>query len=573
FESVVLAARRLRIHDLSPRADQPFYSDDESHVLIFNGAIFNYRALRTELQRLGHSFKTTSDTEVVLKALQEWDTGALERFDGMFAIAWLDRTRDRVILARDRFGIKPLYLYRDEQMTLFASEIKPILAHPNVPRRVDEAVVAEFFAFQMVTPPKTMYERIEQLKPGHFIAIDAAHGAPIEEHIFWQIDNRLLEQSDPPTVEAAMIEAVERCWDADRTVAVQLSGGVDSSLITAVSHDILDRKDIHSFSVIFDDASHKYAPPKSEESYIRHVTDRFVKSPHLSCFSPAQIATAFPEAIWHHEVPLCSANSVLLLMHAKDIREKTTVLLSGEGSDDIYLGYFDGLDFIEDPNSFSRFYISAENLRALFGSDGVEKAGARRKNLINEPRFEGMSLPQKASALTIETVLHGLLARHDRMFMSQSIEGRPPFCSEGMVKARFALPDDQVHANQCGKIAVRAYAENFYDNDFVYRTKQWMAGPVADWCASDSVWKGYIESVNTQTIGNYFDPTLFTKILDLPESTEKWSGANLALMFAVTNFALWHRIFIENADPLSEHAWHAEIPDTVDTSALSQQLH
>ena len=558
-KNVCLGARRLRVYDLSDRADQPMHSRDKNYQLVFNGAIFNYRQLRTELESLGHHFRTEGDTEVVLNALMQWGIEALPRFDGMFALAWHNRQANLLVLARDRFGIKPLYVFQSSEGILFSSEIKPLLAHPSVPRRVNEESLPEFVAFQMVTPPKTLFQGILCVRPGRSLSIQTSRPTEFEEKTYWQIDQSFLEQRDIPCFEDAIIESIERCWDADRSVSIQLSGGVDSSLITAISHDILNRKEISSFSVVFDDNTNRFAPPRSEAAYIEHVNHRYVKNPHISQFDPRDISPALPEAIWYNEVPLYSANTILYLLHAKEICQKTTVLLSGEGADDIYLGYFDGVDFNNDPDSLSQFYVKKDQLIGLFGAHGFKKAGANRRALLSKKRLDGMTLPQKASVLTVETVLHGLLARHDRMLMSQSIEGRPPFCSENMLRARFALPDNMVHSKKKGKIAVRKFAERFFNKDFVYRPKRWLAGPVSDWCANPLIWRGYVESVDTQVLGNYLNPNDFCETLDLPDTFEKWSGKNLALMFSLTNLSLWHKIFIEDQNPVSEEAWRSVV--------------
>ena len=166
LDHVAIGARRLRIHDLSSKADQPLLSEDGRYAIVFNGAIFNYRQLRTELEARGFTFRTSGDTEVALNAIIAWGRDAFVRFDGMYAIGFLDRRSKSLLVGRDKLGIKPLFICRRSDFVAFSSEIKPLLAHPSINRRVNRKAVAAFMAFQFVAPPDTLFEGIETLPPG-----------------------------------------------------------------------------------------------------------------------------------------------------------------------------------------------------------------------------------------------------------------------------------------------------------------------------------------------------------------------------------------------------------------------
>lgn len=559
-ETVFLGSRRLRIHDVSSRADQPFESHDGRHAVLFNGAIFNYRDLRTQLVEAGYRFETNCDTEVVLNALMEWGPDAFLRFDGMYAIAWYDRKVRRLTVARDKLGIKPLYYYYDDALALFASEIKPILAHPKVPRQLNKAVIPEFLAYQFVMPPDTMFERIRVLPPGCMMVFDAGTSCRPKISHYWRLDSSVLFDPAAPSVEEALNLSVERVWDADRNSGIQLSGGVDSSLITAISHEQLSMRNLDTYSVIFDDSKSCYYRPRSEEKYIRRVNDTYDTNANLYLFDDKDIRPALAEAIWWHEAPLQGPSTCLYMLFARAISEHVTVLLTGEGADDIFLGYFADWDFNHDPLSLFKFFIERDKLESLVGGTGVDAALAKRLDLSADPCLDDMTPCQKASVMTIQTVLHGLLARHDRMFMASSIEGRPPFCSDALLKARFALPDDEIHNGVNGKLVLKKLAERYFDHDFAFRRKIGFSAPFGDWCADPNIWHGYVNALNLEWLASVIDISPILAHQQMAESAEKWSMQNLNLIFSVTQLQLLNDIFIESADPLSPQSWMQRVP-------------
>jgi len=562
YRNVVLGARRLRIHDLDTRADQPLFSPDKKRVLVFNGAIFNYKELREELRVKGHRFVTTSDTEVAMLAIDEWGPGAFSRFDGMFAIAHLDRESGRLLVVRDRLGIKPLYYHQSKSLFAFASEIKPLLAHPDIPRALNRGALPEFVAFQNVMPPQTLFEGIDVLLPGHYFEtnIDRDSATQPACHAYWRMDAEMMNSRNAPDLEEALITSLEQCWNADRDVGIQLSGGVDSSLVTALSTEVLGRRDVHTYSVIFDDSKIRYYTPRSEEQYIQEVVKRYHVENESYLFSREQVRPAFAEAVWYLEAPLHGPSTCLYMLLAKALRDRVTVLLTGEGADDIFLGYFNDWDFSDDPRDLFKMFVGAESIGALFGSDGLDAALNGRLSLAADARLLDMTRLQKATVITVETVLHGLLARHDRMFMSQSIEGRPPFCTDLMVRSRFGMADEDVHGRRGGKLAIKRLTERYFDHDFVYRKKIGFSSPFGDWCSDPLWWRDYIDKLDLAFLDDLMDTQKLRDTLALPEGQSKWSGQNLNLMFTIANLQLWHEIFIESGDPISDEAWRGALP-------------
>ncbi len=561
--NIVLGARRLRIHDLDTRSDQPFFNADKSRVLVFNGAIFNYKDLREELRTKGHRFATTSDTEVAMVAIDEWGTGAFSRFDGMFAIAHLDRESGRLLLVRDRLGIKPLYFYQSRELFAFASEIKPLLAHPDIPRALNRQSLPEFVAFQNVMPPHTLFEGIDVLLPGHYFEMNIGQDSLPARHAYWRMDSETMNPQNAPDLEESLITSLEQCWNADRDVGIQLSGGVDSSLVTALSTEVLGRRDVQTYSVIFDDSRIRYYTPRSEEKYIQEVVNRYHVDNESYLFTREQVRPAFAEAVWYLESPLHGPSTCLYMLLAKALRDRVTVLLTGEGADDIFLGYFNDWDFTDEPRDLFKMFVGADSISALFGSDGLDAALQGRLSLAGSSRLLDMTRLQRATVITVETVLHGLLARHDRMFMSQSIEGRPPFCTDLMVQARFGMADEDVHGKRGGKLAIKRLTERYFESDFVYRKKIGFSSPFGDWCSDPLWWRDYIGKLNIDFLDDLMDTAKLRATLAMPESESKWSGQNLNLLFTIANLQLWHEIFIQSADPLCDAAWQDALPPKI----------
>lgn len=555
----VLGARRLRVHDLSAGADQPIHSRDGRSVLVFNGAVFNFRALRLELQALGHEFRTTSDTEVVLAAIIQWDVDAFRRLDGMFAVAWYDRQARRMLVARDKLGIKPLHFTTTPAGEfLFASEIKPLLGHPAVARRVNKGAIAEFLAFQFVAPPDTFFDGISVLMPGHYFEI-AEHGTySPRPRRYWRLDADFVAEAvgQKLDVTEALDISLRRCWDADRPVGIQLSGGVDSSLVVARSHDELGRGDeVQTYSVIFDDSQIEYYKPRSEEQFVQQVLRRYPSRNQSYLYGSDEVRRALPESIWYHEQPLVGASTCLYMLLARSINREVTVLITGEGADDIFLGYFANWQFHDDPASHFQYFVDPVTLNFLVGQDGVRSALTKRLAILADPAVAACSPTQRASILTIETVLHGLLGRHDRMFMSHSIEGRPPFCSDEMLLARFALPDSAITDSIHGKLPLKRLAAEVFGHDFAFRPKVGFSAPFGDWCAKPQWWRGYVDRLDQELLAEVVDPGFLHEWRGLPEGIDKWSGKNLNAVFSLTQIQLWYEMFIAHYDPRLSDAW------------------
>jgi asparagine synthase (glutamine-hydrolysing) len=341
---VALGSVRLAILDLTDAGLQPMVSPSGRHVLVYNGEIYNYRELRAELQTLGVQFRTQCDTEVVLHALATWGEAAFERMNGMWALAWLDRDTHQLLLARDRFGIKPLYWYRAEDHLLFASEIKAILAGSERRFAIDCMAVGRFLAqSQLDAQEQTFFAGIEALPPGHFVRYDLPNPAGLvpSPHRYWRPPlEEILSDGIPPSFAAirdTFIDSVRLHLRSDVPVGVLLSGGVDSSSVAAAMRCVLGSDaELTMLSIVSDDARY------SEEPFIDRMATHLGATARTSRvrFTADEAFQLLDRVIWFNDEPVGSFSAVghyLLMQRAKDL--DVPVILCGQGGDELLCGY------------------------------------------------------------------------------------------------------------------------------------------------------------------------------------------------------------------------------------------
>ena len=333
---VGLAHARLSIIDPAG-GHQPMASADGRTVVVFNGEVFNFVELRDELQAAGRRFRTRSDTEVILHLYELHGEDFVARLNGQFAIALWDARRERLLLVRDRAGIRPLYYAWAGRRLCFASEMKALLALPGLPRRLDPTGLAQSFAYWGPLAPQTAFEGIRQLPPGHLMEVS---GGRHETRCWWDWEFPPRGQEHPGKAEDLaeelrnhLVDAVRLQLRADVPVGAYLSGGLDSSVIATLIHRCTDTP-LRTFSIAFDQ------PEFDESAHQREMTNH-LGTPHtdLRC-SHADIASGFPRAVWHAEAPLLRTAPVPMMLLAGSVREHgVKVVLTGEGADEVFGGY------------------------------------------------------------------------------------------------------------------------------------------------------------------------------------------------------------------------------------------
>ena len=332
-EKVFLGMRRLSIIDLSG-GQQPIWNEDMTCCIVFNGELYNFRDLRPELEAKGHVFRTQSDTEVILHAYEEWGTDCLKRLNGMFAIAIWDKPRDRLFLARDRIGEKPLYYYHANGRLVFGSEIKAILVDPSIPRELNAGGLSNFLAFGHAIAPETIYRNIRKLLPGHYLL---AHDGKIAISEYWDVGSEPQLSCDESEYAERILaltdDSVRRRMIADVPVGAFLSGGVDSSAIVALMKRHATGS-VKTFSLGF-----TIGGAYNELSDARAVATHLGTEHHELKVEHADLVQTLRTLVYHYDEPFGDAASFPLYLLSKFAREHVKVVLSGDGGDELFGGY------------------------------------------------------------------------------------------------------------------------------------------------------------------------------------------------------------------------------------------
>lgn len=326
-----LGHRRLSIIDLTDAATQPMTNEDGTLWITFNGEIYNYTDLRTELIKSGHVFSSNSDTEVILHGYEQWGEEVVDRLNGMFAFGIWDENTRSLFLARDRFGIKPLYYYQDEKSFIFASEIKAIVANSAVRHTLDADSVSDFFVYRFIPSPRSVWKEIKKLPPAHTLRLQA--NGTLSTHQYWTIpfDNRM-EQQDiaKERCEQLLEEAVRSHLVSDVPVGVFLSGGYDSSAVTHYMHSL--GYPIQSFSIGFPGWE------KSEHESAKEVADLYHTEHHQQMLEEADL-TEWSNLSYYYDEPLGGSSFLPTYHVSKLAATKVKVVLSGDGGDEVFAGY------------------------------------------------------------------------------------------------------------------------------------------------------------------------------------------------------------------------------------------
>ena len=336
--NIGLGHRRLSIIDISNAAKQPMVNANETIIISFNGEIYNFRELTKTLVSKGYQFITKSDTEVIIKAYEEWGKDCLNYFNGMFAIAIYDKQKKSLFLARDRLGIKPLFYYHDANAFIFASEIKAILAHPSVSRNISSTCLHNYLSLNYSTAPLTLFDNVYQILPGHSLEI-LNSGKTISTQ-YWNVS--FLEQPDSFSVNSEsywmdmldeqLSNAVKRCLVSDVPFGAFLSGGLDSSTVTCYMTELL-KSSIKTFSMGFNETEFSELPSAK-------IVSEYLGTEHTSA-----IASIIPDEdflkkiVWHSEEPTADSSFLPMFYLSKMTKNNVSVALSGDGADEILAGY------------------------------------------------------------------------------------------------------------------------------------------------------------------------------------------------------------------------------------------
>jgi asparagine synthase (glutamine-hydrolysing) len=480
---------RLNILDLSAQGHQPMVNPSGTIVLAFNGEVYNAFDFTAELESAGFRFRSRTDTEVLLYLYERHGLdGMLERLNGMFAIVIADLRSHEIHIARDHFGIKPLYWVQAASSVLFASEAKAFLAHPAFTAAIDSDYVDEHLAFRYVAGEASLLKGVRQLRPGHRLRI-TPDGVTTAR--YWSIPDgtektRLTRDEAIVRLDEVLRTSVRSQLLSDVTVGCQLSGGIDSSLVTAFA--CADAAaGMETFSVVFDD------PKFSEDRWIAEAAAKAKTGTHRFLFSEASFIEPLERAAWHMDQPISHPNSLGIWQLARQSRERVTVLLSGEGADEVFGGYPRFCDAQRLPaEAFvqaTQFQPASKLARLRPGAD-LTSALARRAALFQEGGGDHLSNCLKYE---MQTHLVDLLVRQDKMTMAHGLENRVPFLDRQVVDFARTLPAEHLVADivttagsamRATKIVVKELARRTFDDAFVYRWKSGFNLPLSQYFRS-----------------------------------------------------------------------------------------
>lgn len=446
-----LGHRRLKIIDLSARSEQPMTDPDLGLSGVFNGCIYNYRELRQELERKGYRFFSEGDTEVVLKAYHAWGEAFAEHLTGMFAVAIVERDTGRLVLARDRLGIKPLYLAETEDGLRFASSLPAILAAGGVDTAIDPVAFQFYMTFHAVVPPPyTILKGVRKLPPATVRTIE--ENGTSHDHIYWSLDfARSRADAERPREEwiemldASLTEAVRRRMIADVPVGVLLSGGVDSSLIVGLLNR-LGQDGLKTFSIGFEAANQESG---DEFRYSDLIAEHF-GTDHAKIFVPSErLLDALPGAIGAMSEPMVSYDNVAFFLLSQEVSRHVKVVQSGQGADEVFGGYhwYPPLANSNDPaTDYARAFFDRDHTRfASHVAPDLVNGDAARAFVENEFAKPGADDPvDKALRIDTEVMLiDDPVKRVDNMTMAFGLEARVPFLDHDLVELAARIPSAQ----------------------------------------------------------------------------------------------------------------------------------
>ena len=458
---------RLKVLDLSEQGQQPMVNPSATVVLACNGEIYNAFDYKAELTAAGVRFRSRTDTEVALHLYERYGLdGMLERLNGMFAMVIADLRTREVHLVRDQFGIKPLYWTQAGSTVLFASEAKAFLAHRAFTAAIDEDHVDEQLAFRYVAGEASLLRGVRQLRPGHRVRV-TPDGVTTTR--YWSIPDPLdkaplTRDEAADRLEDALRRSVASQLMSDVKVGCQLSGGVDSSLVTAFARPQFDTG-METFSVVFEDPKFSEAPWIAEAAAVARAGS------HRYTFSEASFIDPLERAAWHMDQPISHPNSLGIWLLAAEARERVTVLLSGEGADEVFGGYARfGDERLRRPEAFIRAtqLQPLSKLARLRPDADLQPALARRAAIFSEGGGDHFSNCLKYE---MQTYLVDLLVRQDRMTMAHGMENRVPFLDRRVVELARTLPMEHLVSGRDTKVVVKDVARRTFSESFVARPK------------------------------------------------------------------------------------------------------
>ncbi len=587
---VGLVNRRLAIIDPTPAGAMPMVSADGRHWITYNGEVYNFAALRKELVAAGHVFRSQTDTEVVLNAYVAWGPACVERFNGMFALGIWDGERSELFLARDRFGVKPLYYADLGRVFLFGSEIKSMLEHDALRARLSLPHLLEYFTFQNIFTDGTLFQDVRLLRPGHHLTVRADRDGARPRQ-YWDFHfredggDKTSDEEYRDELDRLFRQAVRRQLVSDVPVGAHLSGGMDSGSITALAAEALPY--LNTFTVGFDMTSRMGMEVAHDERVKAEAMSYQFRTEHYEVvLKSGDMERCLPALVWHLEDPRvgqCYPNYYGARLASKFVK----VALSGSGGDELFAGYpwryyravvnddFD--DYVEKYYDFWHRLVPNATLGDLFTRTVWRDVSDLRTIDIFREQFPDASVPESPEDyvnhslyLEAKTFLPGLFVVEDKLSMAHSLESRVPFLDNDLVDFAQRVPvrlklRDLAHVVELdenmpspkteryfertrdGKLLLRHVMQRYVPESVTNQVKQGFSGPDASWFRGDSI--DYVRRVvlnPDSAMYEYLDAATVRRLVD--DHFEGRANRRL-LLWSLLTFEHWCRTFLHGARP------------------------
>jgi asparagine synthase (glutamine-hydrolysing) len=585
-----LVNRRLAIIDPTPAGAMPMASGDGRFWITYNGEVYNFAELREELRARGHRFRSHTDTEVVLNAYTAWGPACLERFNGMFAFAVWDAERRELFLARDRFGVKPLYYADLPGAFLFGSEIKSMLEHDALSASVSRPHLLEYFTFQNIFSDGTLFADVKLLRPGHHLTL-GLDGRPARPRQYWDFDfrehedGRASDEEYEEELDRLFRQAVRRQLVSDVTVGAHLSGGMDSGSITALAAEALPY--MNTFTVGFDMTSRLGIEVGADERAKAEAMSYQFRTEHYEVvLKSGDMERCLPALVWHLEDPRVG-QSYPNYYGARLASRFVKVALSGSGGDELFAGYpwryyravvnddFD--DYVEKYYGYWARLVPNSVLRDFFQPHIWREIADLRTIDIFRDQFPDRQAPESPEDyvnhslyLEAKTFLHGLFVVEDKLSMAHSLESRVPFLDNDLVEFAQRLPvrlklrdlehivrlDENLPSPKTerffertrdGKLLLRQVMQRYVPERVTNQIKQGFSGPDASWFRGDSI--DYVRRLvlsDESAMYEYLNPTVVRKLVD--EHLDGRANRRL-LLWSLLTIEHWCQTFLNGARP------------------------
>ncbi|WP_028399640.1 asparagine synthase (glutamine-hydrolyzing) [Ectobacillus panaciterrae] len=572
-EHVQFGFRRLSIIDIEA-GHQPLTYENERYVIIFNGEIYNYVELREMLLEKGATFATQSDTEVIVALYAHMKEKCVDYLRGMFAFMIWDREEKRLFGARDHFGIKPLFVAQEEDAIYFASEKKSIL-HALEDKGVNPASLQHYFTYQYAPEPASLTADINKVEPGHYFVKEP--GKAISFHRYWKPyfkASNATKEEHIQKIRDVLYDSVKVHMRSDVPVGSFLSGGIDSSIVVSIAKEF--NPNLLTFSVGFEREGF------SEVDVAKETADKLDVKNYSVLVTPEEFMNEFPKIMWHMDDPLADPAAVPLYFVAKEARKHVTVVLSGEGSDELFGGY----NIYREPNSLKMFqYIPSPGKRVLKALSGALQEGFKGKSFLergctpieeryygnakifredekaalmehysNDVNYMDITKPlyneirsyddvSKMQYIDMFTWLRGdILVKADKMTMAHSLELRVPFLDKEVFDVASKLPTDLKIANGTTKAILREAVKGIVPDHVLDRKKLGFPVPIRHWLKNEMY--DWAVTIIKESQTDYLIDKQY--VLNLLEAHCAGKGDYSRKIWTVLSFMVWHQIYMEH---------------------------